>query len=74
MGGLGLVFSLVLSRSVCSECVFALAAMGGDHLMVDYSLTSADAWWAISQCVMAWGLGWILGMKIKLVRKIEEMV
>lgn len=42
--------------------------------MVDYSLTTADAWWAISQCVMAWGLGWILGMKIKLVRKIEEMV
>jgi hypothetical protein len=42
--------------------------------MVDYSLTSADAWWAMSQCVMAFGLGFIIGMKLKLVRKIEEMM
>lgn len=42
--------------------------------MIDYSMTSADAWWAYSQCLLAFGFGWIIGMKIKLVRKIEEMV
>ncbi len=42
--------------------------------MVDYSLTDSEMWWAMSQCVMAFGFGFILGMKLKLVRKIEEMM
>jgi len=42
--------------------------------MVDYSLTSAEMWWAFSQCLVAFGFGFIIGTKLKLVRKIEEMV
>jgi len=42
--------------------------------MIDYSITTADAWWAMSQCLLAFGFGFIIGTKLKLVRKIEEMV
>jgi hypothetical protein len=34
---------------------------------------AADVLWALTYCVFAFGLGFIVGMKIKLVRKIEDM-
>jgi hypothetical protein len=40
--------------------------------VIDYSLTTPDAIWAFGVCVLAFGLGFGLGTKIKLVRKIEE--
>jgi hypothetical protein len=35
---------------------------------------AADVIWALTWCVFSGGFGFILGTKLKLIRKIEEMV
>ena len=41
---------------------------------VDYELSTSEAIWAFTECVAAFGLGFIAGTKIKLTRKIVEML
>ena len=35
---------------------------------------AADVLWAFTYCIFTFGFGFFLGIKIKLVRKIEDMV
>jgi len=42
--------------------------------MTDYTLVSADAVWGIGQLLIFFAVGFAVGTKIKLIRKIEEMM